>query len=155
MSQTEPHARPRRPRWTLASVALLVVGVVILMLSGLCTGLAAWSFLIDDVSRQPEPVVLFYFAIVAVPSLAVGAVFAYAGLKRNHIEAHRTRYNLVFLGIGLIILVGAGLYVASAAVAALIGGDPYAMAPALIFAALAVLVGGPITLAALNAHRRN
>jgi hypothetical protein len=153
MSQPEPRAANDGPHWTLASVALLVIGVVILMLSGLCTGWVGWSFLGEDVSRQPEPIALFFIAIVAVPSLAAGAAFAYAGLKRNHIEEHRTRFNLAFFGIGLTIVVGTGLYVASAAVAALISGDLYAMWPALIFASLPLLVGGTITLAALNAHR--
>ncbi len=74
---------PKRPHWTLVSVVLFAIGMLILIPSGLCTGVVGLYLLADDPSQFLEFLVLI-LPYGAVP-MALGAGLVYAGLKsRRH-----------------------------------------------------------------------
>lgn len=74
---------PKRPHWTLVSVVLFVIGMLILIPSGLCTGVVGLYLLADDPSQFLEFLVLI-LPYGAIP-MALGAGLVYAGLKsRRH-----------------------------------------------------------------------
>jgi hypothetical protein len=77
MSQSPPETKPLR--WTGLAIALFVIGLLILVPSGLCTGLGLLFALSPDGLAAPS-----MFALVVtfggVP-MALGAVLVYAGLK--------------------------------------------------------------------------
>ena len=76
MSQPEPQARASRPRWTLASVALFVIGLLILIPTGLCTTfMGVLAFIEGDASAIPT-ILLF----AGLPVL-VGGTLIYTALK--------------------------------------------------------------------------
>ena len=71
--------RAPKPRWTFGAVALFVLGMLILVPSGLCTGVVGILSLFDSSSGFGE-----FLAIVlpfAGPPMAIGAALVYAGLK--------------------------------------------------------------------------
>ena len=68
------------PRWTGVSIALFVLGLLILVPSGLCTAILAGAVLIEDlpdVDFSGLFVVLLYGAL----PIAIGAALVYAALK--------------------------------------------------------------------------
>jgi hypothetical protein len=80
MSQTDPAPTPpKRPHWTVVSVVLFAIGMLILIPSGLCTGLIGVMSLFDSQTDFGE------FMVIVVPiggiPMAIGAVLVYAGLK--------------------------------------------------------------------------
>lgn len=82
-SQHPDGTPPKRPHWTLVSVVLFVIGMLILVPSGLCTGVVGLYVLADDPSQILEFMVLI-LPYGAVP-MALGAGLVYAGLKsRRH-----------------------------------------------------------------------
>jgi hypothetical protein len=80
MSQPDPHLEPKRPRWTAGSMALFVIGLLILIPSGLCTALlGGWMVLtsLSTVGISPVFTVLIFGGI----PMALGASLVYAGLN--------------------------------------------------------------------------
>ena len=67
---------PKKPHWTVVSVVLFVVGMLILVPSGLCTTVFGIGALVD---ADPE---FLYMAVAigGIPSL-IGAALVVAGLK--------------------------------------------------------------------------
>ena len=68
------------PHWTAASIALFVLGLLILVPSGLCTALVGGSIFVDGLASADLSgigVVLIYGGIPA----AMGAALLYAALK--------------------------------------------------------------------------
>jgi len=84
MSQPEPGAKPRYS--TAGTVALLIIGLLFLVPSGLCTGILGGGALLDafvhpeNVSNSVSMIVMV--AIVGGPFVAIGAVLVWLGVKR-------------------------------------------------------------------------
>jgi len=79
MSQQPPPQRTR-PRWTVISIALLILGLLILIPSGLCTALLGGSIIAEGLPNgdlSGVPIVLLYGA----PPIAVGAALVWAAFK--------------------------------------------------------------------------
>jgi hypothetical protein len=75
--QTPP---PKRPHWTAGSVAIFIIGLLILIPSGLCTGLFGIGALVQ---RDPE---FLYMALTfgGLPTLAgVGLVVLALKMRRR------------------------------------------------------------------------
>ena len=68
-----------RPRWTAISVAIFVVGLLILVPSGLCTGLGL-LFALSPYGLTEPSLLLTVLTIGGVPAV-LGAVLVWAGLK--------------------------------------------------------------------------
>ena len=76
MSQPEPPSQANSPRWTFISVALFVLGLLILIPSGLCTaGFGAFALAEGDPSG-----ILLLLMFGGIP-MAAGAVLMWAGLQ--------------------------------------------------------------------------
>ncbi len=77
--QTSQHAVAGQdaPRWTGVSIAFLVVGLLILVPSGLCTALIGGAVLIEDADGAGVIAVLLYGAL----PIAMGAALVYAGFN--------------------------------------------------------------------------
>ena len=84
MSQPEPGAKPRYS--AAGTVALLIIGLLFLVPSGLCTGILGGGALLDafvhpeNVSDSVSMIVMV--AIVGGPFVAIGAVLVWLGVKR-------------------------------------------------------------------------
>lgn len=68
------------PHWTAASIALFVLGLLILVPSGLCTALVGGSILVEGLANADLtgiPIVLIYGGVPA----AIGFALVYAALK--------------------------------------------------------------------------
>ena len=76
MSQPEPQAPASRPRWTFISVALFVLGLLILIPSGLCTA----AFGVFALAEGDPSGILLLLMFGGIP-MAVGAVLVWAGLQ--------------------------------------------------------------------------
>lgn len=78
---SQPSSPERRPvRWTIISVALLIVGLLILIPSGLCTALVGGSIIVEGVPYGDLSgilIVLFYGG----PPIVVGAALVWAAFK--------------------------------------------------------------------------
>jgi hypothetical protein len=80
MSQHEPEKPPpQRLRWTAGSIALFVIGLLILVPSGLCTGIFG-AIALSDISRETAGLLAMALMIGGIPAL-IGAALVYAGLK--------------------------------------------------------------------------
>lgn len=80
MSQPDPPKdTAKAARWTAGAVALFVIGLLILIPSGLCTGLIGILSLLDNATDFGE------FLVIVLPvggiPMAIGAALVYAGLK--------------------------------------------------------------------------
>ena len=79
MSEPDPAAPPKRPHWTLASAVLFAIGMLILVPSGLCTGVVGIFLLADDTTQFLE------FMVLVLPygliPMALGGLLVYSGLK--------------------------------------------------------------------------
>jgi hypothetical protein len=91
MSQQTPHERGER-RWTFVSVALFVIGLLILIPSGLCTGLALLSMIgsvagFTGLGLSPIGAANAFFGSLTIilmfggVPMALGALLMYSGLK--------------------------------------------------------------------------
>jgi len=79
MSQQPPPPRTR-PRWTVISIALLILGLLILIPSGLCTALLGGSIIAEGLPNgdlSGIPIVLLYGG----PPVAIGAALVWAAFK--------------------------------------------------------------------------
>ena len=82
MSQPGPQTKTSRPRWTFISVALFILGLLILVPSGLCTVIFGGLILIEPDGSPGEllSIALMVLMFGVVP-MAVGALLVWAGLK--------------------------------------------------------------------------
>ena len=72
----QPRAENTRPRWTLVSVALFVIGLLILIPTGLCAALVG----ILAVTEGDASAIGFILMFAGLPAL-VGGALIYAALK--------------------------------------------------------------------------
>ena len=79
MSQ-EPSPERGKPRWTVVSIALFVIGLLILVPSGLCTALIGLPFAFGGFADGDSRMMFNILMLGGVP-MALGAVLVYAGLK--------------------------------------------------------------------------
>ena len=79
MSQSDPPPSARRYRWTFISVALFVLGLLILIPSGLCTAVMG-SFMVAENPNFDPSGILLLLVFGGIP-MAAGAVLMWAGLK--------------------------------------------------------------------------
>ena len=84
MSQPEPAAKPRYS--AAGTAALIVIGLLFLVPSGLCTGILGGGAVIDALVH-PENVgdsasMIVMVLIVGGPFIALGAVMVWVGVKR-------------------------------------------------------------------------
>jgi len=80
VSQPEPQARKNRPRWTAVSLGLFVLGLLILVPSGLCTAVLGGSIIAEGLPHgdlSGIPIVLIYGGV----PIAMGAVLVWGALK--------------------------------------------------------------------------
>ena len=76
MSQPDPQTQTSRPRWTVVSVALFVIGLLILIPTGLCAAFAGiLGFIEGDLSA-----LWFIFMFATLPVL-VGGTLIYSALQ--------------------------------------------------------------------------
>ena len=76
MSQPDPQP-PARYRWTFISVALFVIGLLIIIPAGLCTAvMGAFMF-----AESPDASGLMLLLMFGGIPMAAGAVLIWAGLK--------------------------------------------------------------------------
>ena len=73
---SQPELPGQKPRWTLVSVALFVIGLLILIPTGLCVALAG-ILAIGDNDLSVIPSILLFAALPMV----VGGAIIYAALK--------------------------------------------------------------------------
>ncbi|HTK80336.1 MAG TPA: hypothetical protein VL286_07835 [Rhizomicrobium sp.] len=76
-------AAPRKPHWSALAVVLLVIGLLILIPSGLCTGIFGIGALYDAVtssSSEGFSILLEALMFGAIP-IAIGAALVYAAFK--------------------------------------------------------------------------
>ena len=160
MSQPEPQGRG--PRWTAASIALFVIGLLILLPAGLCTVLVA----VED-SSGPE-IIWLILAVGGVP-IGAGAALIYAALKirprTDQAPAHATPrekaprwtgISIAFFVVGLLILVPSGLCTALLGVATLIeDADPSGALAVLLYGALPLALGAALVYAGFKMRQRD
>lgn len=151
-----------KPRWTTASIALFVIGLLILLPSGLCTVLVAAE---DSSGLDVLGLVL---AVGAVP-MGAGAALIYAALKirpRNEQTAQNapvgqgplrwTGVSIAFLVVGLLILVPSGLCTALLGGAVLIeDADPAGVLAILLYGAVPLALGAALVYAGFNMRQRD
>jgi hypothetical protein len=85
MFETDPHNR-RHAHWTLISAALFILGLAILVPSGLCTASMGYFALLDASEGRDLLSGLSFVLIFGGVPMAVGAVLVYAGLKTRRRE---------------------------------------------------------------------
>ncbi len=79
MSQLDPHD-PKRAHWTVTSVALVVIGLLILIPAGLCTALLGGSILLSSISMGDWSGIFAVLIYGGVP-LGFGIAILIAGFK--------------------------------------------------------------------------
>jgi hypothetical protein len=73
-----------KPRWTGIAIALFVLGLLILVPSGLCTALIGLPFAFSSLGDADSQMASMILLFGGVP-MALGAALVYAGLKsRRH-----------------------------------------------------------------------
>ncbi len=84
----QPHgpADPKPPaRWTGAAVALVTIGLLILIPSGLCTSAFGIAALMGSLGPSGADMSILAMAlIVGGPFVALGALLVRAGLRQRH-----------------------------------------------------------------------
>ena len=72
-------------RWTGAAIALVVIGLLILIPSGLCTGIFGIGALFDLTAAQGYAGILLIGALVlGGPFIVLGALLIRTGLRERH-----------------------------------------------------------------------
>ena len=79
MSQEQP--TQRKPRWTGESIALFVIGLLLLVPSGLCTTLVGLPFAFSGNFYATDAGLIRVFLVFGFILIALGASLVYAGLK--------------------------------------------------------------------------
>lgn len=82
-----------RPHWTAGSVALIVIGLMILIPSGLCTTMMGIGYIVDMFAYQRGslvtilagglPSALILPAVIGGPFIALGAFLIHLGWRRR------------------------------------------------------------------------
>ena len=164
MSQPEQPVPANRPRWTAASIALFVIGLLILLPAALCTVVVA----VED-SSGPEIIGLIV-AFGGVP-IGAGAALIYAGLKirprEGQVSQHMalgqnaprwTGASIALFVLGLLIVVPSGLCTAILGGAVLIEDLPdvdfSGLFAVLLYGALPIGIGAALVYAALKLRRK-
>jgi hypothetical protein len=78
-----PPPKPHPPRWGALAITLLVIGLLILVPSGLCTGIFGIGALYDMMtssSNEGVSILIEALMIGGIP-LAIGAALVYAAFK--------------------------------------------------------------------------
>jgi hypothetical protein len=72
----------RKPHWSALAIVLLVIGLLILIPSGLCTGVFAIGALLGALSAAGTAIPTFLMTLVlgGIPT-AIGAALVYAALR--------------------------------------------------------------------------
>jgi hypothetical protein len=156
MSQSDPRPYEDRPRWTFISLALFVLGLLIVVPAGLCVVAIAFEEGLNDF-------LLIALVTGGIP-LAGGLRLIYAALKMRAHDAsnpqslptgppHWTAASIALFVLGLLILVPSGLCTAlvggmvfvegvanadlsGVGIILIYGGIPAAIGAALVYAAL-------------------
>lgn len=81
MSPPDPQTQTARPRWTFISVALFILGLLILVPSGLCTVAFGGMMLVEPGSSGEFLSIGLMVLMLGVAPMAVGALLMWAGLK--------------------------------------------------------------------------
>jgi hypothetical protein len=161
MSQADPSPSP--PRWTFISLALFVLGLLIVVPAGLCVVAIA----VEEGLGDPE---FFLIALVTggIP-MAGGIGLIYAALKmraRNGANPqsvptgtpHWTVASIALFVLGLLILVPSGLCTAlvggSIFIDGLASADLSGIGVVLIYGGVPVAIGAALLYAALKLRRR-
>lgn len=156
MSSPDPQAQSDSPRWTAVSIALFVLGLLILVPAGLCA-----VFVAAEESSDPDVLVLI-LAFSGIPIVA-GIALVYAALKvrpsgsadPSQNAGRWTGASIALFVLGLLILLPSGLCTAIFGVAALneglsttdldglfavllTGGIPATIGAALVYAAFKI-----------------
>jgi hypothetical protein len=79
MSEPSP-SKHNRPHWAAASIALFIIGLLILVPSGLCTAMMGYFILLDVMQVGDLSGILMMLFFGGVP-IAVGVAFVRAALK--------------------------------------------------------------------------
>jgi hypothetical protein len=76
-----PESQPNqgKPRWTGIAIALVVVGLLILVPSGLCTAFVGLPLAFGGFASDSE--MMFNILMLGIVPMALGAALVYAGLK--------------------------------------------------------------------------
>lgn len=72
-----------RPRWTGAAIALVSIGLLMLIPSGLCTGIIGLSALFDS-SGGYDSGLLRIALLIGGPFVVLGALLVRTGLRERH-----------------------------------------------------------------------
>jgi hypothetical protein len=83
---SQPETPSPRPHWTALSVVLFVIGLLILVPSGLCTGIFGAVSLFGGGDVQESLAALLAILLYGAIPIAIGAVLVYAGLKARRRE---------------------------------------------------------------------
>jgi hypothetical protein len=79
-----PQSPPPEPKWTAAAITLVVIGLLILVPSGLCTGVMGISALFDSSDGANFNIVILAMAlIVGGPFVVIGALLVRTGLRER------------------------------------------------------------------------
>jgi hypothetical protein len=76
-------AAPRKPHWSALAVVLLVIGLLILIPSGLCTGIFGFGALLDmftSSSSEGFSILLEALLLGGIP-VAIGGALVYAAFR--------------------------------------------------------------------------
>lgn len=78
---SQPEGQPPRPHWTTLSVVLVIIGLLILVPSGLCTGLFGIGAMLEGGSPGESLGILLIALLYGAVPIAIGGVLVYAGLQ--------------------------------------------------------------------------
>jgi len=159
MSDRDSQAGEGKPRWTGASIALFIIGLLIFLPAVGCT------ILIASEEADNSEAVLTALVIGALP-IALGAGLIYAAMKirpRDDMSSEATppRWTgaaIALLILGLLILLPSGLCTVVVGGSIIIEGLPYGdlsgIPIVLIYGGVPVAMGAVLVWGALKARRR-
>lgn len=162
MSQPELRKSDDPPRWTAISIALLVIGLLIVIPATLCTIVVAAE------EGNDSNILMLIVAFGGVP-VAIGVALIYAALKirpspksepsaPGNTTPHWTGVSIALFVLGLVILLPSGLCAVLLSGAALVEGlgtaDFGAVFMMLLGGGIPAAIGAALVYAALKLRRR-
>jgi hypothetical protein len=75
----DPPSVSQKKRWTFISISLFVIGLLILVPSGLCTAFVGLPLAFGGFASDSE--MMFNILMLGIVPMALGAALVYAGLK--------------------------------------------------------------------------